>query len=164
MILAGTGHRPERAGGHSKEAHGWLVSVARAALDREGPSKVISGMALGWDIALAEAALQAGVPLCAAVPFAGQEDIWNDEAKARYREVLARASEVKVVSAGGFASYKYHVRDVWMVENCDKVLALWDGSKKGGTASTVRYAKGAGRPIINVWEEYLKGPGATVLS
>lgn len=55
MILAVTGHRPNKLGGYSKQAYRKLVKIAEVNLKKLNPDKVISGMALGWDQALAQA-------------------------------------------------------------------------------------------------------------
>ncbi|WP_188052008.1 hypothetical protein [Azospirillum sp. Sh1] len=48
-----------------------------------------------------------------------------------------------------------NTRNEWMVDHSDRLLALWDGSQ-GGTANCVRYARGLGRPIDNLWSEWEK--------
>jgi uncharacterized phage-like protein YoqJ len=108
-------------------------------------------MAIGWDTAIALAALEMGVPLVAAVPFIGQESMWPQKAKDRYHDILKQCVEVVIVCEGGYAGFKYHERDKWMVNNSEAMIALWNGHPKGGTASTVRYAKQANRELFNVW-------------
>lgn len=154
-VVAGTGHRPEKLGGHSEQIHQRLRDLARAALIHYGPSKVISGMALGWDTALAEAALDLGIPLVAAVPFAGQESRWPAASQERYRAILARATEVVIVSMGSYGVWKMQVRNEWMVDRCDKLLTLWDGSE-GGTGNCVAYAKRVQREMAHLWSTWLK--------
>ena len=39
-------------------------------------------------------------------------------------------------------------RDRMMVNDCDVLLAVWDGIKKGGTWETIKYAMKKGKPII----------------
>ena len=41
-----------------------------------------------------------------------------------------------------------NVRDQYMVDNCDILLAVWDGIKSGGVWSTIRKAQKAGKQII----------------
>jgi len=40
------------------------------------------------------------------------------------------------------------VRDDQMVDDCDFVVACYDGRKKGGTAHTVTYARSEGKRVI----------------
>jgi len=150
MILAATGHRPDKLGGYSPDVSSMLRRLAASCIGELRPDQVISGMALGWDIAVAEAALLAGVPLTAAVPCRDQDVRWPPEARERYRRILARASRVHVVSPGAYSPAKMQRRNVWMVDRCDLLLALWDGSR-GGTANCLAYADLRGRPYRNAW-------------
>lgn len=156
-VIAATGHRPNKVGGYGVEAQGRLVSIARGYLQREKPDRVISGMAQGWDTAWALAALNLDIPLTAAVPFEDQTFVWPAEAQRRWRRILDRAQRVVVVSPGPYAAWKMQRRNEWMVDNCDQVCALWDGSNCGsGTANCVKYAKSIGRPVENIWYDYIK--------
>lgn len=151
MILSGTGHRLEVLGGHSEEVQDAIDRYAIIALQQHMPSKVISGMAQGWDQAIATAASELGIPFIAAVPFVGQEAVWKPWAQKRYHESLEKAVEVVIVCEGGYATHKYHERDKWMVDNSDGVLALWNGQKFGGTYKTVRMAEKVQKPVMNSW-------------
>ena len=153
-ILAGTGHRPGALGGFSDDVFARLVSLASWAIATHKPTAIISCMALGWDQALARAAVNAGIPFDAAVPFAGQENVWPRESVARYKDLLSQSRKVIVVSEGGYAAWKLQRRNEWAVDHCDAVLALWSGAD-GGTANCVRYAESR-RPVINVWDEWAK--------
>lgn len=150
MKLAATGHRPSKLGG--LDVTDRLRRLARDYLVTSRPDEVISGMALGWDMAWAEAALELGIPLIAAVPFRGQEVRWPDSAQRRYHSVLRRA-EVVIVSNGGYSPFKMQARNRWMVERCDKVVALWNGSP-GGTANCIAIANVLTKPVDNLWREF----------
>lgn len=149
-ILAGTGHRPDKLGGYSQRVDDQLVRVALRGIEKHQPTKVISGMALGWDMALAEAALQLSVPFLAAVPFAGQERLWPKATQDRYKRLLKAAAEVVVVCEGGYAAWKLQTRNIWMVDHCGILLALWNGTA-GGTKNCLDYAKKVERIVDNVW-------------
>jgi hypothetical protein len=157
MIYSGTGHRLEVLRGADETIdleviHHKAVRYAKSILPSYADiTQGISGMAIGWDTAFALALLDHGVPVIAAIPFIGQESIWPEHAKKRYHEILDKCAEVHVVCEGGYAPHKYHERDKWMVERGQKMMALWNGHPKGGTAATVRYAKKAGKEIVNVW-------------
>jgi uncharacterized phage-like protein YoqJ len=157
MIVAGTGHRPNKVGGYSEDATGNLVIIARNWLKRnvDHRDEVITGMAQGWDQALGWAAYDLGIPFIAAVPFAGQESAWPSVSQGYYNDLLKLASQVHIVSEGGYAPWKMQVRNEWMVDRCDTVLALWDGSS-GGTGNCIKYAEKVGKPIVNLWEAYEK--------
>jgi uncharacterized phage-like protein YoqJ len=169
MILAGTGHRPQRLrigplDGFHPSVQKRLGMLAMSALDRYDPSLVISGMALGWDQALAEAAVWCGTPFDAYIPFRGQELRWNREAQDRYNDLLAEARRIVVVSEGGYRAEKMHQRNVRMVIDADAVLALWDGSDDGGTYDCVTYAERVGKRVINLWPSWEKYAARNVAS
>jgi uncharacterized phage-like protein YoqJ len=153
MIVAGTGHRPNKVGGYSQEASSKLYYLAKDWLAVNKPDKVISGMALGWDQALANAAYVLDIPFVAAVPFAGQQQAWPEESRQFFDFLLGAAEEIVIVSDGGYAPWKMQVRNEWMVDHCDTVLALWDGNN-GGTGNCIKYANKVGKPIVNLWEIY----------
>jgi hypothetical protein len=42
----------------------------------------------------------------------------------------------------------------YLIDRCDLLLAVWDGSPAtatGGTAEAVKYARERGRPLVLVW-------------
>jgi uncharacterized phage-like protein YoqJ len=148
MIYSATGHRLEVIGYDNKPK---LIRYATAILPGYNPTKVISGMAIGWDQAVAWASVNNGIPFIAAVPFVGQADIWPKEAQEEYHHLLSLAEEVVIVCEGKFAPHKFHVRDQWMVDHGDEMIALWNGNKYGGTYATVKLTKKAEKPLHNVW-------------
>jgi len=152
-IVAATGHRPDKLGGYGPSAAEKLERVATHALLSLGASKAISGMALGWDQALARAAIALDIPFIAAVPFSGQESRWPEGSRRDYQRLLNAASEVVVVSAGGYASWKMQRRNEWMVDNCNTLAALWDGST-GGTFNCLEYAHSRRRRVENFWSTF----------
>lgn len=153
MILAATGHRPDKLGGYSMEIAGGLMMLAVKHIDILKPTEIISGMALGWDMAVAEAAVFLNIPFVAAVPFTGQAAKWPPESRAIYTALIAKAKSVKIVSPGGFAAWKMQARNKWMVDNADHMLALYN-NKGGGTANCIREARRQEKPITNVWVEW----------
>lgn len=156
LIIAATGHRPEKVGGYSRPAFDHLVETAAGYLNQKRPSLLIVGMALGWDQACAVAALRQGVPFLATVPFKGQELRWPSASQQVYREILASAKEVVYVpqTEGASIGRMLNRRNEWMVDHSQGVVALWDGSA-GGTANCVRYAEEKGVTVDNVWLSWL---------
>lgn len=159
MVVAGTGHRPDRLGGYADTVHRRLVTVAsRWIMEQDKPLRIISGMALGWDQALAQAAFDLRIPFDAYVPFRGQEAKWPKYAVQRYKFLLDKAKEVKYISSPGYSGLKMHLRNEAMVDACNVVLALWNGKPEGGTYSCIEYAKTKDKPIINLWDRYIGQP------
>jgi len=155
LVVAGSGHRPDKlAGGYSDATFFRLSYVANEALVRLGATRVISGMALGWDQALAHAAVELKIPLVAAVPFKGQEEMWPASSQKRYNDLLRQAESVFYVSKPPYAAQKMHARNEYMVNECDLLLVVWNGSA-GGTSSCISYAKRMQKPIENMWDEWI---------
>lgn len=158
--LAVTGHRPEKLAfnglrAYSKEMDTLLYYFAKDHLTKQNPDIVISGMALGWDIAMADAAIALDIPVAAAVPFEGQEKKWPTSSQKRYHAILKKCQVVQIVSPGDYSAVKMDLRNQWMVNHCDRLLALHDGSF-GGTNNCVRFAGHKGIQIVNVWEDWLE--------
>jgi uncharacterized phage-like protein YoqJ len=156
--ICGTGHRPPKLGGYSPAVFETLITLAGEWLDTNMPDggTVISGMALGWDQALAAATLRRrkrGFRLHAYIPFVGQADAWPTASHAVYQHIMTKAARIVVVSEGGYSPEAMQRRNERMVDDSEMVLALWDGSP-GGTGNCVRYAEKVGKPVANLWELY----------
>jgi uncharacterized phage-like protein YoqJ len=154
MIISLSGHRPPRLGGYHLQSN--LSEFAIVQLSKLKPSKIITGMAQGWDIAGATAAIRLDIPFIAAVPFIGQERSWPNREQKIYRDILAKASEVVIVSNGGYSLQAMQARNVWMVNNSTILLALLDGTNTGGTYNCVQYAKDRHKEVINLWPLWLE--------
>lgn len=154
MIIGVTGHRD------AGQKPGELDSFARLFVVRvisRGATEIITGMALGWDIAVAEAADWAGVPFCAAIPFPGQSSRWNDADKALYDRVCALASKLVYTSSIPGTS-AYLKRDRWIVDHCEELHAL-DSGRRSGSHTTVLYAEEIGRKVVPLWDDWVRFRG-----
>lgn len=154
MIICGTGHRPNKLGGYGLQTE---IALSKFAIQYLATHRdiefVISGGALGWDLALAHAAHATRVPYCLALPFIGFDSRWPDSSRQYLDNLASLADDVHYVCDEGYAGWKMQKRNVWMVDNADGVLALWDGST-GGTANCVHYAEKVMKPITNLWSEW----------
>ncbi len=153
-MYAGTGHRPPKLGlDYSKASDDLLRNFVVEELKKlPGVTTIISGMATGYDQALAEAALVLGIPLWAVPAFQGMEAKWPKSGQKRYRDILLRADQVDYPSLPGYAPNKFAVRDRFMVDNCSSLLALFDENEQvSGTGITVGYARKIGIPVLNLW-------------
>ena len=100
MILGFTGHRPvSLPGSYSEHTERALLSTADFVLAQYKPTKVISGMALGWDLAVAQSAINRGIGLIAAVPFESQSSKWPQTSLDRYQKLLDRANQIEIISS-----------------------------------------------------------------
>ena len=101
--IAGTGHRPQKLGGFGETANSTLRRFARAWLEILAPERGISGMALGWDQALAAAAVDLAIPFVAAVPFASQAVKWARSGLSRCRFLPCSSSHGTFVGSRPYA-------------------------------------------------------------
>lgn len=154
MIIAVTGHRPDKLGGYTEVAQDRVYRLARDTLKLLHPDEVITGMAIGWDQAIAQACIDLHIPYHAYVPFDGQEDTWPQMSRVKYWELRHKAATVKVLCAPGFARWKMTARNKAMVNAADSVLALWSGDFNSGTANCVFYAQRQKKRVKNVWSEF----------
>lgn len=151
MIVAFTGHRPDKLGGY-KIPNPTYIKVCQkieSTLKELNPEKVISGMALGVDQWAAFISYKLKIPFIAAVPFINQECKWPTSSQETYNKLIKLASEKVIVSDGEYSANKMQVRNEWMVDHCDQLIAIWDGSS-GGTGNCVNYAKSKNKLIIYI--------------
>lgn len=151
MLYGVTGHRKieQKAGELDRFAR---LSVARMIC--EGATGVITGFALGWDLAVAQACDDLRFPFVAAIPFWGQTRNWTEDQKAPYYRLLDRASRIEVISKTN-ESANYIKRDKWIVDNCAELWAM-DSGKPSGSHTTVLYAEEVGRSIEYLWGAWLQ--------
>lgn len=159
VSVAFTGHRPNKLWGYHITEHRYikLHDLIVKYLVELKARRMYCGMALGADTIAAMACLEAKrigrkIDLIACIPFEGQDQKWPDLERRRYHDLLSKSDEVVVCSEGAYEAYKMYVRNQYMVDRADIILAAWDGSK-GGTGSCINYAEGIGRKIINLLDE-----------
>jgi hypothetical protein len=114
----------------------------------------VSALAEGADTLFAEAALLMGVPLEIVRPFAGYaEDFATAPNRRRYQGLAALARREERLEFAVRSAHAYQAAMQWVVQNCDVLVAAWDGApsgRKGGTAQAVRYARLVGRPVVHL--------------
>lgn len=159
LTLGVTGHRlhllPGYAGASSQRLRSTLLELAMDRLEDWCPDLVITGMATGWDMAVAAACMFRNVPFRAYVPFKGQEKLWSDIDKQMYFSLLDEAEDVRIFSPVQ-NNAAYHQRDRAIVDDSSRMLALLlPKMPNSGTALTIEYAEGWLVPWSNVAEDFL---------
>lgn len=157
-VVAVTGHRPDKLGGYDRgnPLRTWIRERLSESLSNINPKRCISGMAIGVDQDFADVCVDLRIPFIAAIPFEGQEKLWPPSSQEYYRELLKKAMLRKVISEGGYHASKMQRRNEWMVDNCQILIAVWDGSG-GGTGNCVKYAEKIGREIVRINPKEYKG-------
>lgn len=103
------------------------------------PTETISGMAVGADQLFSVICIRLNIPFVAAVPFVGQELKWPEKIQKQYFKILDKAKNVVIVSDGEYTNKKFHIRNEYIVNNSDEILAYYNGSDSG-TGHCVNYA------------------------
>lgn len=111
-------------------------------------------MALGVDTVFALATLELrdlGLPieLECAIPCRNHSSKWFDNSVKVYNAILEQADYETLVSDCEYNNNVMQIRNVYMVDNCDVLIAVWDGTS-GGTANCVKYAESIGKRIIRI--------------
>lgn len=158
-----TGHRPDKLYGYDLKNDKYLKLnklleiLLEEKILNEGYDTFISGGALGFDTVafLSVKNLKKKYPNIKniiAVPFENQPLKWSSKDINLYNWMKSVADEVVFVDSlenynmtntdvGIFHKDKLMIRNEYMVDNADLLIALWDGKNKSGTANCVRYAK-----------------------
>lgn len=180
MKIAGTGHRPDKIRIGAKNAYDdavfqRVVDLCRVALPRVRATEVIAGGALGFDEALATAALDLQLPLHLYLPFPGYDARWPAASRANGEMLAERATTVRFVTteaiiatrarlpdgtvpplAAGEVADFLHRRNRAMVDDAGAIIALFDGQRRGGTYSCLQYADKHKRHVTNLWPSWTK--------
>jgi len=106
------------------------------------------GMALGADLIFAEAALELKreyppTRFVAVIPCLEHDRGWNQTDRRLCREAAEKADGVVIVSNTRYYDGCMARRNRYLVDNCDELLAVYDG-KPGGTMQTINFAKERG--------------------
>ncbi len=114
----------------------------------------ISGLAIGVDMLAAECVaytrtfVKTPVLLTGAAPFPAQPSKWPQQTKDHYNYVCSLCNELIAVSPDPYHPSKMQIRNEWMVNHSDYVIAIWNGVEKGGTWNCISYARSLGKPIL----------------
>lgn len=156
MIISVTGHRPQDLGGYQIIPQLYRFAETMLAISTK-PEYFITGMALGWDQAIAEACIKLNIPFVAYIPFPGQESRWPAQAQTRYNQILYLAKEVYCVSES-YSPATMQERNKAMVNSSDMLVALYNPEKGfGGTYNCMQYAKQIpDYKIVNLWDRWKK--------
>lgn len=154
MTVAVTGHRPDKLYGYnmSDPRYMLLMSAIKGYLRKTRCTRAISGMALGTDLIFAIAVLELkkegmDISLTCAVPCRNHKAKWKKSAwTEKYDEILKEADEVVLVSDMPYNQFVMQQRNQWMVDRCDELLAVFDGSP-GGTKNCIDYAASQDKKI-----------------
>ncbi len=160
MVLAFAGHRPEKLPWGMEESDprctALRIQIADAVTQavQKDFTTFLCGMARGCDFWFAEAVLKLKTQkpelrLEAYLPCPSQPDRWRQEERNRYERLLLECDAVHMVEPV-YSEGCMLRRNEMMIDRCDELLTVWDGSR-GGTAAAIRYARKTGKPVTGLW-------------
>ncbi|MEK1828804.1 SLOG family protein [Priestia megaterium] len=163
--IALTGHRPDKLGGYDYLNPINLTIAVRirdyllSYLNQGYEVMAISGMALGADQIFAKVALKLkkqgySVKLEAAIPCDKQYSRWTPESKQVWQDIVDAADKVTYVSREPYKAYLMQKRNEYMVDACDTLIAIYNGTE-GGTYNCLKDAIKKQKHIIYINPEAL---------
>lgn len=154
MNIAITGHRPNKLGNDYALTSPLILRIKEEIIKiidhrilQFKDIKLITGMALGIDTLFAKIAIELKIPFIAAIPCIGQESKWPQKSKDIYNQLLSQAYEIVRVTTDEYTPTCMQKRNQWMVDNCNLLIAVWDGTS-GGTGNCVKYTQSIKKDII----------------
>ena len=158
-----TGHRPKALPWGNDESDlrcAAFKSKIKFALENliveNGYEKFISGMAMGADMICAEVVLSLKVlyphiKLECAVPNYAFTENWAAEDVRKFASILTRADNIRYVSVSKVYSVRdLMLRNIYMVDASELVIAVYIEGESGGTRNTIDYAKSKGKDVVVV--------------
>ena len=160
MVCGFTGHRPKKLPWGRDETDERCVALKQLLEQRirhhamHGVDTFLCGMARGCDLYFGEAVLKLkdeGLPvrLVAMLPCPEQADRWPEEDRIRHEKLLLGCDGV-YLQQESYTDGCMLRRNRAMVDRCDLLISVWDGSS-GGTEATLRYAKSKGLTVDSLW-------------
>ncbi|TQK43583.1 hypothetical protein FBY35_5052 [Streptomyces sp. SLBN-118] len=151
-----TGHR-----GIPPEAYGHIRAGMRAVLcGHQGSMEALSSLAAGADQLFADVALDCGAELTVVIPSGDYEDGFTAPGElARFQHLRGLASREIQLAFPYSTDEAYYAAGAYIADNCDRLLAVWDGHPArglGGTGDIVRYARDRGKPVTVIWRDGLE--------
>lgn len=117
----------------------------------------ISGLAIGVDMLAAESVAYVRtltpdlpVTLTGAMPFPSQPNKWPEPTRQHWNDICTLCDEVVATSADPYHPSKMQIRNIWMVDASNYVIAIWDGTKSGGTWNCIKYALSTGKLVFAI--------------
>jgi len=128
----------------------------------QGYEKFISGMAQGADMICAEVVLALKnvyphIKLECAIPNRAFTVKWALEDVRRYSSILTRADYINFISEeksyDKYSKQDLMLRNIYMVDNSDVIIAVYKEGESGGTKNTIDYAISKNKDVIIISPE-----------
>lgn len=145
-----TGHRPQTLpflnNPDSQEYKALYLKIKQhvQALIEKNVNTFLSGMALGVDMLCAEIVLEfkekrSDLKLYCVLPCLNQDNYWTEKESKRYWSIIDKADKTHYTMTS-YTKHSMNIRNKYMVNEADYIIAVWNQGKKGGTWNTIEYA------------------------
>ena len=144
MRIGWTGHRADLFADPAVAQS--RLSLVATELVHAGAQSFVTGGQRGVDTWAALAARDLAVPFTLVLPFPKDEftaEDWSDEEREVLENLLRTAAEVQI--ADGYAD-----RNRRIATSVDLLVAVWTGTRGGGTAETLQFAREARTSVREV--------------
>lgn len=135
LVLVG-GHQPGRLGGYEPNpvADGVRTRIGEllaGMVTVDGPLTVVSGLRLGAEMLGAEAAIDAGLPLLAVLPYPDPDKPWPKGSREHFADLIGQAASAITLSQRSpatkqLAGAAVGRRDAWLARQVDAAVVVWD--------------------------------------
>ena len=160
-----TGHRPKKLPWGRDEEDARCIKLKEIirgqieSLSNSGFTDFLTGMAEGPDMWFAAAVLDlrtkdSSVKLHCILPCFDQAENYREDEIKLYDSILSNADSVVYVNRAAVKDC-YLIRNRWMVDHSQLLLAVCHDAVRSGAASSVRYARKTGREVILIDPRYL---------
>ncbi len=145
--------------GHQNLPVGYIAKITgaiRQELEKEADLIGLSSLADGADQIFAQTVLAVGGSLEVVIPSAGYETTFSKTVLPVYQRLLTKSARVRELAFDKPSEEAFFAAGKHIVENSDRMIAVWDGEKAGGlggTADVVQYAQSRGVGVTIIWPE-----------
>lgn len=170
--VAFTGHRPDKLYGFDMNIYPYLKLEMKIEHTIEwliqmwNAKEFYTGGALGFDTIVAKTLIELRnsgeypyIQDYVCVPFKEQYKAWSKEQAQQWLYIVnncykpfavdtIEGYECKDVPVGKYHPSKMQLRNQYMVDNCDILVACWNGEQKGGTYNCIKYATNKEKKIL----------------
>jgi hypothetical protein len=131
----------------------WVTRAVRAELSKlSEPRTLFCSLATGSDQIAADVAIGLQIRVVAVLPLEGYDKYFSGADLINYRRLLSRSEVVQLVWKGD-PHRAFFEAGKFIIDNCDILIAVWDGEAAeglGGTGDVVEYARPRIRKIIHI--------------
>lgn len=171
MRCSFTGHRPNKLYGYNlnnrqyHQLNRLLYQLCENLIKKCGVNEFLSGGAIGFDMIAFEQVGQLSriydIENNLAIPFRKQDRKWFKSDRDKYNDYKEIANNLYYVDqiegyqpkgnvVGEYSAAKMQLRNQFMVDNSDYIIACWDEIKEGGTWNCINYALKHNKNILHI--------------